>query len=185
MSARTFHPGKLSLYAFLSLSDLFLTYQLVHGSHGEVYESNPVASAWLVHFGWYGLAAFKLLAMSLVAMIAITISVYRPETGGRLLGFACAAVAMVVCYSVCLANTTALRRQPSVEILTPALRTSAGYDRKLLLPPAPTEDDEFERLSAARAVPRGCLHGAFAVSGQGWKLPRPMHRKFVAGSQFN
>ena len=93
------HPGKLTIFALLSVADLFMTWQLVQASDGKVYESNPVANAWLTSFGWAGLTVFKVLAMLLVALSAVYVSMYRPRTGGRILIFACAATAFVVGYS--------------------------------------------------------------------------------------
>jgi hypothetical protein len=109
MLLRTLHPGKLSAYVTLSLADLFLTYTLVQNSHGTFYESNPIANAWLTTYGWGGLAAFKITAMLLVSGVAAYVSLYRPQTAGRLLGFACCAVALVVVYSCMLANVFGLR----------------------------------------------------------------------------
>jgi hypothetical protein len=93
------HPAKLILFALLSVADLFMTWQLVQASGGKVYESNPVANAWLVSFGWTGLTVFKALSMVMVAAAAIYVSLYRPRIGGGILIFACAATAYVVGYS--------------------------------------------------------------------------------------
>jgi hypothetical protein len=101
----TFHPGKLALFALLSVADLFMTWQLVQASDGKVYESNPVANAWLASFGWTGLTIFKGLAILLVAGTAVYVSWHRPRTGGRLLIFACGATAFVVVYSCYLGLT--------------------------------------------------------------------------------
>jgi hypothetical protein len=95
----TFHPTKLVLFALLSVADLFMTWQLVQATDGKVYESNPVANAWLTSFGWVGLTIFKTLAMLLVALTAVYISFHRPKTGGRVLIFACTATFLVVAYS--------------------------------------------------------------------------------------
>jgi hypothetical protein len=95
----TFHPAKLALFAVLSVADLFITWQLVQASGGNVYESNPVANAWLASFGWTGLAIFKALAMIMVAASAVYVSLYRPRTGGRIMTFACTATLLVVVYS--------------------------------------------------------------------------------------
>jgi hypothetical protein len=100
---KTFHLGKLAVYVALSFADLFLTYTLLHKTDGA-YEGNPIANAWLAAYGWAGLAAFKLVAMLLVTTVAVYVSIYRPQIAGRLLGFACCAVAFVVIYSCWLAN---------------------------------------------------------------------------------
>lgn len=93
------HVSKLSIFAALSVADLFMTWTLVHGSDGRVYESNPFAGAWLASYGWVGLTVYKGLAMLLVGFSAVYVSLHRPRTGGRILTFACAATAAVVLYS--------------------------------------------------------------------------------------
>ena len=105
MLLRTSHSGKMLTYATLSLVDLYLTYTLVQSSGGLVYESNPVANAWLARYGWTGLAVFKLAAMLLVTLVVTYISCYRPQTADRILRFACCAVAFVVVYSFWLINS--------------------------------------------------------------------------------
>ena len=97
------HFGKLSIYAALSVADLFMTFQLVEAGDGKVYESNPVAHAWLDSYGFIGLSVFKAAAVLMVVASALYISLHRPRLGGRLLGFGCLATAIVVGYSVCLA----------------------------------------------------------------------------------
>ena len=96
---KALHPGKLALFGVLSLADLLLTLRLVHVSGGEVYESNPLASAWLELYGGTGLVIFKALAMTLVAGVALYISFHRPRAAGKVLGFACLATGLVVVYS--------------------------------------------------------------------------------------
>ena len=98
-----FHPVRLTLYAVLSAADLGLTYALIRHGDGDVYESNPIADAWLNAYGWAGLAVFKLVIVLLVAALAAFVSLSRPRTGGHILTFACLAVAIVVGYSVRLA----------------------------------------------------------------------------------
>lgn len=93
------HPGKLTLFGLLGLADLVLTWRLVRGGHGAVYESNPVAGAWLDSYGWPGLAVFKVLAMLLVGLSILYVSFHRPRIGGRLLMFGCVVTAGVVAYS--------------------------------------------------------------------------------------
>ncbi|HLJ94515.1 MAG TPA: DUF5658 family protein [Gemmataceae bacterium] len=100
MSASIFHPLRLSLYAILSAADLGLTYVLIRQGHGEIYESNPIAEAWLSAYGWAGLAVFKSLIVLVVAGVVAFVSLSRPRTGGHILTFACFAVAAVVGYSV-------------------------------------------------------------------------------------
>jgi hypothetical protein len=100
MSVSIFHPLRLTLYAVLSAADLGLTYALIRQGEGDVYESNPIAEAWLSSYGWVGLAVFKLVIVLIVAAVAAFVSLSRPRTGGHILTFACLAVAVVVGYSV-------------------------------------------------------------------------------------
>jgi hypothetical protein len=76
-----------------------MTWWLVQGSSGHIYESNPFANAWLARFGWLGLVVYKALAMGLVGGVAVFVAHYRPRVAGRLLVFACAMTAGVVVYS--------------------------------------------------------------------------------------
>jgi Domain of unknown function (DUF5658) len=99
------HSGKMLAYVTLSLADLYLTYALVQNSGGLIYESNPIANAWLARYGWTGLALFKLAAMLLVTLAVAYIACYRPQTADRILRFACCAVAFVVVYSFWLINS--------------------------------------------------------------------------------
>jgi hypothetical protein len=98
------HPRKVLAFGLLSLADLYLTWRLLQAEHGRVYESNPVASAWLESYGWFGLATFKALAMLMVVALAIIISRHRPRTASGILWFACTATAAVVIYSCILAG---------------------------------------------------------------------------------
>src|SRR5262249_55702607 len=100
---KTFHLGKLTVYVALSFADLFLMYTFLH-KPGGANEGTPIANAWLAACGGGGLAAFKLAAMLLVTAVAAYVSIHRPQIAGRLLGFACCAVAFVVLYSCWLAN---------------------------------------------------------------------------------
>src|SRR5207244_1773783 len=109
MNASIFHPVRLTLYAVLSAADLGLTYALIRQGEGEVYESNPIAEAWLSSYGWAGLAVFKLLIVLIVAAMATFISLTRPRTGGHVLSFACLAVAAVVGYSIHLSHSQELQ----------------------------------------------------------------------------
>ncbi len=100
------HPGKLILFASLSAVDLYLTNRLLQQSGGCVYESNPIASAWLASYGWPGLIAFKAVSMFLVITACSFISISRPRMGGMVLSFACTALAAVVIYSCSLAGSS-------------------------------------------------------------------------------
>lgn len=100
MRVNIFHPVRLTLYGVLSVADLGLTYALIQQGNGEVYESNPIAEAWLSSYGWTGLALYKLVIILIVAAVAAFVSLSRPRTGGHILSFACLAVALVVSYSI-------------------------------------------------------------------------------------
>jgi hypothetical protein len=108
MIANIFHPVRLTLYTLLSVADLGLTYALIQQGDGDVYESNPIAEAWLSAYGWTGLALFKVAIILIVAAVAAFVSLSRPRTGGHILTFACLAVAMVVGYSLHLSISEAV-----------------------------------------------------------------------------
>jgi hypothetical protein len=108
MSATILHPVRLALYTLLSVADLGLTYALIQQGNGEIYESNPIAEAWLNSYGWTGLALYKLVIIVIVAAVAAFVSLSRPRTGGHILTFACLAVALVVAYSVHLSCSEVL-----------------------------------------------------------------------------
>jgi hypothetical protein len=103
MRGRIPHLGKISLFVLLSMTDLFLTWRLMLDSHGRVYESNPVANWWLSSFGWPGLVCYKLFLVCFIVGLVLLISRFRPRSGGRFLGFACAVLTAVVLYSGSLA----------------------------------------------------------------------------------
>jgi hypothetical protein len=96
------HPKKQVVFALLSAADLALTWSLLGNSHGEVYEANPIARLWLTRFGWLGLAGFKAALVLLVLSLVVVIGRWRPRAAGRLLGFGCVCLAIVVSYSVAL-----------------------------------------------------------------------------------
>lgn len=112
MRAETLHPGKLSLFTVLSFADLLLTWRLLEHGNGWLYESNPVAAWWLSHFGWPGMAAFKMTGVFVVAALTVVISRSQPRTGGWVLAFACSALGLVVLYSSSLAGLVG--RQPDL-----------------------------------------------------------------------
>jgi hypothetical protein len=103
MSLATFHPKKLAVFAALSLADLVLTYQLLQ-QNGGIYESNPIANAWLVSYGWAGLVVFKLIAITVLVSVAGVLSLRQPRLAGEVITFACVAVGGVVIYSCTLMN---------------------------------------------------------------------------------
>ena len=100
MSNRSTLPlGRLALFLVLSYVDLFLSVNLIEASQGRVVEGNPIARAWLLKYGPVGLIIFKVGIMTLVGGVGVIISLHRPETGKRILTFACLVVALVVLYS--------------------------------------------------------------------------------------
>jgi len=101
---KTLHPYKLLFFVFFSIADLFLTRHLLLNNEGNVYETNPLASAWLESYGLDGLVMFKCLAMLLVVLVATYISAHRPKVGGRILVFGCLVTGFVVVYSCHLAG---------------------------------------------------------------------------------
>jgi hypothetical protein len=102
MNLTTFHPKKLFFFSLLSFADLFFTYQLLHKDGTSVYESNPIANAWLSSYGWIGLGVFKMIAMTVLVSVAMLLSLRRPRLAGEVLNFACFAVGAVVIYSCAL-----------------------------------------------------------------------------------
>jgi hypothetical protein len=103
MRGRVPHLRKIALFVVLSMTDLYLTWRLLVDSHGKVYESNPVANWWLTSFGWPGLVCYKLFLVCFIVSVVLLISRFRPHSGGRFLGFACAVLTAVVLYSGSLA----------------------------------------------------------------------------------
>jgi hypothetical protein len=99
MFAKISFCTKLVFFLALNAADLLLTWRLLQGSGGRVYESNPVANWWLSAYGWPGLIAFKCGIVLLATTLALVISHYRPQTGDRLLTFSCSALAVIVLYS--------------------------------------------------------------------------------------
>ena len=98
-TGRTLPVGSLFLFMLLSIADLSLTWFLLTSSGGKIYESNPIADAWLASYGWAGLVVYKILGLLLVASIVVIISYRQPRTGRRLLNFAICALGAVTVYS--------------------------------------------------------------------------------------
>jgi len=105
------HRLTFACFAVLGLADLVLTLHLIRASGGQIYESNPVAGAWLNSYGSLGLALFKALAMTLIVLCAILLSWRRPRSGVLLLRFSCVVTAAVVLYSVALARHVTDKQQ--------------------------------------------------------------------------
>src|SRR5262249_42333341 len=104
LGAARLHYRKLLAFGILSVLDLLLTWRLVQASGGQIYESNPVASAWLSRYGWQGLILFKASMVMLIGLVVLLISLHRPDYGGRILIFACSVTAAVVLYSFYLSQ---------------------------------------------------------------------------------
>jgi hypothetical protein len=94
--------GLLLLFLLLSLTDLLLTWALLHREDRRFDESNPVASWCLSAHGWEGVTAGKLGLVVLVGGLAVAIAYRRPHTGEMLLVFACGALSTVVMHSLFL-----------------------------------------------------------------------------------
>jgi hypothetical protein len=94
--------SKLILFGVLSVADFLLTWGLIEGGGGQVYETNPIADWWLQSYGWSGLAFFKFLIVGVFTASAVLICLHRPRAGRHLVTFGCVAVAVVVIYSCVL-----------------------------------------------------------------------------------
>jgi hypothetical protein len=103
-AARRWHLWTLLLFVALSVADLGLTWLLIQGSSGAVYESNPVAGWSLQQGGWLGLAAFKVVQVIVVVGLGLFIARWRPRLGGWVLSGGCAVMACVVVYSLALSQ---------------------------------------------------------------------------------
>jgi hypothetical protein len=97
MTAKRFFAFGLALYVVLSLTDLALTYLIVHKGIGH--ESNPVAEAWLHRHGWQGLAVFKALSVVVFGATVVVIARHRPRTADALVVLGCAALLFVITHS--------------------------------------------------------------------------------------
>jgi hypothetical protein len=93
---------KLLLFALLSVADFALTWLLLHRAGDRACEKNPVAFWWLDHFGWAGLAGFKLGIVGVVAILVLVVARHRPPTARKVLRFGCSVLLAVVLYSGCL-----------------------------------------------------------------------------------
>jgi hypothetical protein len=95
------------LFALLSGADLGLTWWLLNRSGGRAYEANPLARWFLDQHGWLGMAAFKAGTVLLVLGLVIAIARTRPRAAGRILSLGCAALALIVLYSLSLCRMVA------------------------------------------------------------------------------
>jgi hypothetical protein len=171
---KTFHLGKLTVYVALSFADLFLTYTLLHKTDGA-YEGNPIANAWLAAYGWAGLAAFKLAAMLLVTAVAVYVSIYRPQIAGRLLGFACCAVAFVVLYSCWLANAYGMNGRSDEAARTPAFQNVAVVSTPMAQPIPEQSIREALKVHAKISYPTHLLLAAEGVRSRQAIVPASLN----------
>lgn len=105
MQTSPFPKGKLTAFALLSVCDFAITYLLLSGNRGAVYESNPVANQWLTQGGWLGLAVFKVALCSAVAVITTFLYYRRPRIAHDVLALACGAVVVAVLSGATIAVT--------------------------------------------------------------------------------
>jgi hypothetical protein len=99
----------VAAFSAVSLLDLLLTWLLLERAEGA-YEANPLAAAVLARLGWAGLAGFKAVAVAAVLALALAIGRRRRGAGLAVLRLGCAALALVLGYSLCLlAGRTAER----------------------------------------------------------------------------
>ena len=130
MNATPLHPRKLILFLLLNVADLVLTWVLLRSDHGECYESNPLAGWVLTFGGWLGLVGFKAAVVVVVAGLALIISRSRPQAGGRVLFFACSAVALVVVYSSYLLGSLAVPRSAEAAEYQATKEEDAAWERE-------------------------------------------------------
>jgi hypothetical protein len=125
MSPNHLPAVRLTLFAVLSLADLILTRLLLDSSHGLVYESNPIAHAWLISYGWVGLAFFKIALMLVVDAVAVFLYFSRPAAARQILNFACVSVGVVVVYSWVLVGRTDHHPTELITVIASALHGPA------------------------------------------------------------
>jgi hypothetical protein len=99
------HRSLSVLFVLLSLIDLILTLWLLGNSGSQVYEANPIAKWCLESHGWRGMAFYKGAVVLFVLGLSAVIVRYRPRAARRILGFGCASLTLVVCYSTALCQT--------------------------------------------------------------------------------
>jgi hypothetical protein len=153
------HKRRTLVFVVLSSLDLLLTWRLLETSDGQVYESNPIASWFLVYTGWLGLVGFKAVAVLFASGLTTMLTCLRPRMGGFILSLACVIVGGVVVYSSSLVGclTSHNNRDPVVAFqqgnnsLTEELNAQRAY-RHLL---SELRDDLLARRSSlAEAVRR-------------------------------
>jgi hypothetical protein len=91
--------GRLALFLLLNVADFAETWVLIRLGDGSVYESNPIAQAWLSAYGWQGLFLFKVLAVLVVVTATLMVWWRRPRLGNSLLTIGCLILGGVTVYS--------------------------------------------------------------------------------------
>lgn len=99
LRAPSFWVGGLTVFVLLSFLDLCLTWLLIEQNEGRIFESNPIANAWLAQFGWSGLLLFKLAAMTVVIGAVTIIARYHRVKAALILLFACLTLGGVAFHS--------------------------------------------------------------------------------------
>jgi len=99
---QVFPLGKLLAFMALSLADLILTWTLLQLNGGNIYETNPIANAWLVRYGWLGLMLFKSMTVLLFTSTCLLVFHYRPGKAAQIINLGCFLVGAVVLYSLFL-----------------------------------------------------------------------------------
>jgi hypothetical protein len=103
--AAAFPIGKFLTFTVLSFADLVLTWALLQLSGGNIYETNPIANAWLTQYGWMGLILFKSLTVLLFTTTCVLVFHYRPRKAALVINTGCLIVGTVVLYSLFLLRT--------------------------------------------------------------------------------
>lgn len=89
-----------SMFVIANIMDIGMTSMLLET--GQFIESNPIAAHILNDWGMAGMIAYKLVIVSIIMLIANTISIWKIKTSKRLLHFGTLAISGVVSYSILL-----------------------------------------------------------------------------------
>ena len=89
-----------SMFVIANIMDIGMTSMLLET--GQFIESNPIAAHILNDWGLAGMIAYKLVIVSIIMLIANTISIWKIKTSKRLLHFGTLAISGVVSYSILL-----------------------------------------------------------------------------------
>ncbi len=86
-----------TMFVVFNLMDIVMTYLLLNT--GSFYESNPIANFVLDGWGIVGMAAFKLVLVAFVLLIANVVAIWRIGTARKLLYLGSFMIGTVVTYS--------------------------------------------------------------------------------------